>query len=46
MKDNTRELPSIDVITPRESVLPEKESRVSSQGAEHEEDAGDDPGLE
>ena len=46
MTDNTRELPSIDVITPCESVLPEKEPRVSSQGAEHEEDAGDDPGYE
>lgn len=44
MTDNTRELPSIEVITPRESVLPEKESRITSQGAKHEEDAGDDPG--
>ena len=37
-------LPSVDVITPRESVFPEQEPGVASQGAKHEEDAGDDPG--
>ena len=37
-------LPSIDVIAPRESVFPEQEPGVASQGAKHEEDAGDDPG--
>ena len=38
--------PAVDVIAPGESVLPEQEPGVASQGAEHEEDAGDDPSWE
>ena len=35
--------PSIDVVVPGQSVLPEQQPSVAGQGSEHEQNAGDDP---
>ena len=42
--ENSKQLPSIEVITPSQSVLPEQETSVSSQGSKHKQNASYDPG--